>query len=91
MFKYSGVIFDEHQSLNEHVKAIVSKAGRRVGMLDRACRCITLHSAANAILQCCAGAWECCEEVKRATLEALQKRIIRIAILISYCCVFCVR
>ena len=32
-FKYLGVVFDEHLSWNEHVKAILSKAGRRVGLL----------------------------------------------------------
>ena len=61
-FKYLGVIFDEHPSWKEHVKAIVSKAGRRVGMLG-CVRCfITLHSV-NAIyismirpiLEYCAG------------------------------------
>ena len=30
-FKYLGVIFDEHLSWNEHVKAIVSNSGRWVG------------------------------------------------------------
>ena len=47
-FKYQGVVFDEHLSWNEHVKAIVSKAGRRVGLLGRVGRYITTHSA-NAI------------------------------------------
>ena len=64
-FKYLGVIFGEHLSLNEHVKAIISKAGRRVGMLDRARRYVALHSAAYAIyiltvrpiLEYCAGSW----------------------------------
>ena len=31
-FNYLGVIFDEHRSWNEHVKEIVSKAGRRVAL-----------------------------------------------------------
>ena len=31
-FHYLGVIFDEHLSWNEHVKEIVSKAGRRVAL-----------------------------------------------------------
>ena len=47
-FKYLGVIFDEHHSWNEHVKEIVSKAGRPVGLLGRVRRYITTHSA-NAI------------------------------------------
>ena len=46
--KYLGVIFDEHLSWNQHVKEIVSKTGRRVGLLGRVRRYITTHSA-NAI------------------------------------------
>ena len=47
-FKYLGVIFDEHLSWNEHVKEIVPKAGRLVGLLGRVRHYITTHSA-NAI------------------------------------------
>ena len=46
--KYLGVVFDEHLSWNQHVKEIVSKTGRRVGLLGRVRRYITTHSA-NAI------------------------------------------
>ena len=67
---------------NEHVKAIVFKAGRRVGMLGRARHYITLRSV-NAIyismirpiLEYCLGAWACCGEVNSGTIEALQKRV----------------
>ena len=82
-----GVIFDEHLSWNEHVKAIVFKAGRRVGLLGRVCRYITTHSA-NAIflstirptLEYCAGVWGCCGDVNGGTLETLQKCVGRIVI-----------
>ena len=47
-FKYLGVIFDEHLSWNEHVKEIVSKAGRRVALLGRV-RCYITTQSANAI------------------------------------------
>ena len=47
-FKYLDVTFDEHLSWNEHVKEIVSKPGRRVGLLGRVRRYITTHTA-NAI------------------------------------------
>ena len=43
-FKYLGVVLDERLSWNEHVKAIVYKAGRRVGMLGRVRRYITFQS-----------------------------------------------
>ena len=69
------------------MRTIVSKAGRRVGMLGRVRRFITLHSA-NAIyismirpiLEYCAGVWACCGEVNSGTLEALQRRIGRIVL-----------
>ena len=41
-FKYLSVIFDNHLSWDEHVKAIVSKAGSRVDMLGRVRRYISL-------------------------------------------------
>ena len=47
-FKYLGVIFDEHLSWNEHVKEIVSKAGRQVALLGRV-RCYITTQSANAI------------------------------------------
>ena len=46
--KHLGVIFDEHLSWNEHVKEIVSKTGRLVGLLGRVRRYVTTHTA-NAI------------------------------------------
>ena len=47
-FKYLGVIFDELLSWNEHVKEIVSKAGRQVALLGRV-RCYITIQSANAI------------------------------------------
>ena len=63
-FKYVGVIFDDHLSWKEHIKTIVSKTRRRVGLLGGVRRHITSHSA-NAsyismirpILEYCAGIW----------------------------------
>ena len=86
-FKYLGVIFDEHLSWNEHVKAIVSKAGRRVRLLGRVRRYNTSQSA-NAIfismirltLEYCARVWACCGEVNSGILETLQKYVGRIVI-----------
>ena len=40
--KYLSVIFDKHLSWDKHVKAIVSKADRRVDMLGRVRRYISL-------------------------------------------------
>ena len=42
-FKYLSVVFDECLSWNDHVKFIVAKAGKRVGMLAQIRYCITWH------------------------------------------------
>ena len=34
-FTYLGVVFDERLSWGSHVKKVISKAGKRVGMLGR--------------------------------------------------------
>ena len=84
-FKYLDVIFYEHLSWNEHIKAIVSESGRQVSLLGHVCCYITSHSA-NAIfisvikptLEYCSGVWACCGEVNSKILEVLQKRVGRI-------------
>ena len=38
-FKYLGVVFDDRLSWNEHVKSVISKAGKRVGMLNSLVGC----------------------------------------------------
>ena len=43
-FEYLSVVFDECLSWNDHVKFILAKAGKRVGMLGRIRYCITWHS-----------------------------------------------
>ena len=86
-FKYLGIIFDEHLNWNSHVKSIVSKAGKRVGLLGRLCRYLTAHSAntiyisvIRPILEYCVGVWACCGEVNSGYLEALQKRAAMVAV-----------
>ena len=86
-FKYLGVIFDEHLSWKEHVKEIVSKAGR-AGRSIRTCSLLYHHtkckchflSMIRPILEYCAGVWGICGEVNSGTLETLQKRVGRIVI-----------
>ena len=43
-FTYLSVVFDECLSWNDHVKFILAKAGKRVGMLAQIRYCITWHS-----------------------------------------------
>ena len=44
-FTYLGVVFDELLSFNGHVKKLISKACKRVGMVGRLRDNLTLHSA----------------------------------------------
>ena len=86
-FKYLGIIFDEHLNWNRHVKSIVSKAGKRVGLLGRLRRYLTAHSAntiyismIRPIIEYCVGVWACCGEVNSGYLEALQKCAARVVV-----------
>ena len=83
-FKYLGVVFDDRLSWNEHVKSVLSKAGKRVGMLGRVRRHVTTYSAntiyitmIRPIIEYCSGVWACCGEVNSGNLERLQNRAAR--------------
>ena len=86
-FKYLGVNFDQRLNWNEHIDSLISKAGKRIGLLRRLRRFLTSHSA-NVIylsmirptLEYCSGVWGCCGEVNSNKLETLQRRAGRIVI-----------
>ena len=68
-----------------HIKKMISKAGKHVGMLGRLCNNLMTHSADVAnfslirpILKYCDILWGCCGEGNSQALEALQKRARRI-------------
>ena len=44
-FSYLGVVFDERLSWGSHVKKMISKAGKHVGMLGRLCNNLMTHCA----------------------------------------------
>ena len=44
-FTYLGRVFDDRLSWNEHIKHLISKVGKRVGMLGRLRRSLTRESA----------------------------------------------
>ena len=84
-FTYLGVVFDERLSWGSHVKKVISKAGKRVGMLGRLRDNLTTHSAnvvyislIRPILKYCDTQWGCCGEGNSQASEALQKRAGRI-------------
>ena len=84
-FKYLGVVFDERLNWNDHIKFILAKAGKRVGMLGRIRYCITWHSAKiiytsmiRPIIEYYDTVWGCCGQVNENALESLQRRAGRI-------------
>ena len=84
-FTYLGIVFDDRLSWNEHIKHLISKAGKRVGMLGRLRRSLTRESAnivycslIRPILEYCVSVWGCCGEGHKQDLEALQNRAARI-------------
>ena len=84
-FTYLGIVFDDRLSWNEHIKHLISKAGKRVGMLGRLRRGLTRESAnivycslIRPILEYCVSVWGCCGVGHKQDLEALQNRAARI-------------
>ena len=84
-FTYLGVVFDECLSFNGHVKKLISKAGKRVGIVGCLRDNLTLHSAnvvyttlIRPILDYCDTVWGCCGEGNAQALQALPNRAARI-------------
>ena len=44
-YKYHGVVMDEYLTWKAHVKCLLRKVGKRIGMLGRARKNISMHSA----------------------------------------------
>ena len=78
-FTYLGMVFDECLCWGSHVKKMISKAGKHVGMLGRLRDNLTTHSAnvvyislIRPILEYCDIVWGCYGEGNSQALEALQ-------------------
>ena len=84
-YKYLGVVLDENLSWKSHVKYIISKAGKRIGLLGRVREDLTTN-AANLIyktfilpvMDYCDSVWACCNRTDIDLLERLQNRAGRI-------------
>ena len=50
VFHFTYLVFDDRLSWNEQIKHLISKAGKRVGMLGRLRRSLTRESANNSLL-----------------------------------------
>ena len=84
-FRYLGILFDECITWKSHVESILSKAGKRVGMLGRIrndltpyCANIVYVSFVRPILEYCDTVWNCCESRNAKNMEKLQRRAARI-------------
>ncbi len=82
-FKYLGVVFDECITWKSHSKYILSRAGKRLGMLGRIrndlkphCANIVYVSFIRLILEYCDTVWDRCGNA--SSLEKLQRRAARI-------------
>ena len=84
-YKYLGVTLVETLSRNAHVRSILSKAGKRIGMLRRIRSNITINAANRIyksfiipVLEYCDTVWNCCLKLNSDSLEKLQRWAVRI-------------
>ena len=84
-YKYLGVTLDETLSWNAHARYILSKAGKRIGMLGRIRSNITINTTNRIyksfiipVLEYCDTVWNCCGKLNSDSLERLQRRAARI-------------
>ena len=85
-YKYLGVVMDECLTWKAHVKYLLGKVGKRIGMLGRArLKNMSMHSANRVyksyiipVLDYCDTVWNCCGSVNSDKLERLQRRAARI-------------
>ena len=84
-YKYLGVILDESLSWNSHVNYLISKVSKRIGILGRTRRSISMHTAGIIyrsfilpVLDYCDTVWNCCGRTNADNIEKLQRRAARI-------------
>ena len=84
-FKYFGVAFDKHTSWNSHVKYVLFRARKRLGMLGRIRRNLTSECANSKltayirpIMDYCDTMWNCCGVGNSSSLERHQRRAAKI-------------
>ena len=84
-YKYLGVILDESLSWNAHVNYLISKVSKRIGILGRTRRSISMHTAGIIyrsfilpVLDYCDTVWNCCGRTNADNIEKLQRRAARI-------------
>ena len=86
-YKYFGVVMDDKLSWKSQIAYIVSKAGKRIGLLGRIRKQLTTYSASKIfkafirpIFDYCDCTWAGCNKTDSNTLERLQRRAARIVL-----------
>ncbi len=83
-YKYLGVIMDDKLSWKSQVAYVVSKAGKRIGLLGRIRKQLTTFTASKIyirpIFDYCDCTWAGCNRTDNNTLECLQRRAARIVL-----------
>ena len=84
-YKYLDVVMDEGLTWKAHVRYLLSRAGKRIGMLGRTRKELSMQTADKTCKTCilpiidnCDTAWNCCSAVNSSKLEKLQKSVARI-------------
>ena len=84
-FSYLGIVLDKCLSWNDHIKYVISRAGKRIGMLGRIRSNLTIYCANTVytsyirpILDYCDTVWSCCGKGNTKLIEKLQRRAARI-------------
>ena len=84
-YKYLGVVVDETLSSNADVKYVLCRTGKKLGILNRIRKNITMNTA-NVIYKSfilpisdyCDIVWNCCGKVNTNSIEKLQRQAARI-------------
>ena len=85
--KYLGIVLDDSLTQKDRVRYVISKVGKRVGVLGRLRRNITIHAAFEMynslilpIFDYCDAVWTSCNKADIESLESLQRRASKIIV-----------
>ena len=86
-FKYLGIVIDDSLTWKDHVRHVISKVGKRVGVLGRLRRNITIHAAFEMynslilpIFDYCDVVRSRCNKADMESLESLKRRASKIIV-----------
>ena len=84
-YKYLGVILDESLSWKAHVNYLISKVSKRIGIVGRTRKSISMHTATIIyksfvlfVIDYCDTVWSCCGCYNADNIEKLQRPAARI-------------